>query len=83
MLFRTASPGVGSCGLRGQIYLDKGGCPGRAGERSNKHSRWETKAGQPPTHKYGKGRPTSTLPTAGAICLEAGMGVRRGGPAPG
>lgn len=73
----------GAVALGARFTCDKGGCHGRAGERNNKHSRWETKAGQPPTHKYGQGRPTSTSPTAGATCLKAGKGVRRGGPVSG
>lgn len=41
--------------LGAKFTCDKGSCSGRAGERSNKHYRWETKVGQPPTNKYRQG----------------------------
>lgn len=73
----------GAVALGARFTCNKGGCHRRAGERNSKHSRWKTKAGQPPTHKYRQDRPTTTLPTAGAICLKAGKGVRRWGLVPG
>lgn len=78
-LFRWLPLVWAAVALGARFPCDKGGCSGRAGERSNKHCRWEKKIGQPPTNKYRQGR--ATFCTAGTICLMAGkgkIGVRRG-----